>query len=635
MTPTPIITLDEFEAAVKHVGKICTKEFLIRMYVQINESVIGIRIDEPTTLQLLNDARALFEVKKTIPKEMAAIVFVKAFIDPQLLRLFVAQLPTNVRRVLDMIAWQGPQSVMSLEKEVGPIRLVEITNVPIHNRVNYDLYANRPYMLLQPELHIFEIHKPTSHYYSYNISVEHVLKLELQLSPVLLRLYRAIFPMPKEYELHLLDEPPEAEQYYVSDDDIVESAVDVYEYIVEGYVDFTNAGKPKKASSRKMRDAFRLSEFYPATEKNLDLLRTDKLIALFSELPSSTKSNGIAIIRKIIDYLVGKGKNNHNLFEYYFGHIYNQIGIVFQSNHTPESLASLLSAFQSLAPGKWVEVENFINYITAIDMMKPFLDRELMRYHCRVTVTEQTANRYPSQDTFTISGSKLKDFMFRPMVYTFGVTLAALGLADICYDTPEGWRSSGSTMATEPTFAAALRGIRLNDLGAYILGITDNYSPKQVKKNKVTVELDPERLIAVMSGDDFLVSAFLSRYGEKISDRHYRMSHTSVISDCSSSTEIARKVEQFTEKFGKNIPQNWQDFLSSFADRTDVLVPVEGYIVFSIMGDATLLGLLARDAVLQKYILKVEGRRVAIEHQHWTKVRNRLKELGYFMRSGS
>lgn len=635
MTTTTSLTTSEFDAAVKHVEKIYMKDFLLRIYLQINKAVAGVEIDSSATERLLMTAKAHFGAKKTIPKELAAILFVKVFNDAQVLQLFIAQLPENVRRIFDMIAWRGPQSVGELEKEIGGVLSQDVHFSSINNHANRELYESRPYMFLQPDLQIFEIQKPQSYYY-YNVTAETIAKFDISLPAPLLRMYRAIFPMPKELDLCLLDAPPDAEYYYEGEGDIEESGGDVFEYIREGYVDYTNAGKPKKTSVRKMRDFFTIKEFYPVSDKTWDLVRTDMLVFLFSELPTMTTSNGLNIIREVIGLMNGKCKHKDRLFSFYFKHIRNtNYSINFQSEHTSRALEVLHSAFRLLPPGQWVEAENFLDHIIATDRVMPYFDKEFTLRYCNLVVVDTDKYGYQSREEFSMTGARQKEFMIRPMVYTYAVVLAALGLADICYTEPVGWIESKSTKSTEIIFAAGLRGIRLNDLGAYILGITNEYTSKQVKKNKVTIELDPERLIAVMSGDDPLLSAFLGKFGEKISDRHYRMSHTSVISDCSSSTEIARKVEQFTEKLGKNIPQNWQDFLSSFADRTDVLVPVEGYVVFTIKGDTALLGLLARDAVLQKYIVKVEGRRVAIEHQHWTKVRNRLKELGYFMRSGS
>ena len=69
--------------------------------------------------------------------------------------------------------------------------------------------------------------------------------------------------------------------------------------------------------------------------------------------------------------------------------------------------------------------------------------------------------------------------------------------------------------------------------------------------------------------------------------------------------DVERKVAQFEEKFGKDIPQNWRDFLKSFKGRTEVLAPQQGFVVCDVVVSGELLELLARDAVLRKYVVKV------------------------------
>jgi len=135
-----------------------------------------------------------------------------------------------------------------------------------------------------------------------------------------------------------------------------------------------------------------------------------------------------------------------------------------------------------------------------------------------------------------------------------------------------------------------------------------------------------------MSADDNMTAAILSKFGEKISERHFRMTHAKFLEDCATLRDIEWKVTQFEEKFGTNTPKNWRDFLDSFKKRSDVLVPQNDFIICTVEGEAELPGLLAKDVALKKYVVKVEGRRVAIEKQYWNKVRNRLKELGYFIR---
>jgi hypothetical protein len=66
-------------------------------------------------------------------------------------------------------------------------------------------------------------------------------------------------------------------------------------------------------------------------------------------------------------------------------------------------------------------------------------------------------------------------------------------------------------------------------------------------------------------------------------------------------------------------------------DKIDPLIPEPALLVFRLKEHPELIELIARDEVLQKYILKAEDHHVLITDKHLYKVKKRLEAFGYFI----
>ena len=84
------------------------------------------------------------------------------------------------------------------------------------------------------------------------------------------------------------------------------------------------------------------------------------------------------------------------------------------------------------------------------------------------------------------------------------------------------------------------------------------------------------------------------------------------------------------------LPPLWQDFLNDILQKIDPLSPQSDMRIFrlsdlNINDGQELITLMARDAVLNKYILKTEDYHIAIRSANLLKVKKRLEEFGYFI----
>lgn len=616
---------------LKAVIKSNVKDSLEIMCEFICQGLEEVESTYPLAGKILDQIEAAAATTKSPVKEFFARIVVDVYSDPVLLKAFIASLPERVQKIYEVLLWEGPQTVGMLEARFGRLILTGKDFEKVRDNWN----NSRPENYLQRELRIFHVstHNNSNYgYYSGRESPDTVAKYQVAIPPELMRLCREYLPPPSAKALPTSDQMPQAQFVFEEQVEFRNLAADIFQYQQEGFLDYTANSKPKKASLRKMREFFEVAEFFPVTDKEWGLQRTEILEFLMGQLPSLAKLDGMSVLRAIVAQLSGTSKRRYNLAPLLFRHIRNSSYYTEMYSEQPRSASSaIVKAFSRLPVGSWVAADDFLRNLVITNAIEFYFSPYAVSRGLEFTATD-TSVRQTHSSLYRLHEALITPLVHRPLVFGYAFFFAALGMLDITYDQPTGWLTNGVPYVTEESFASGLRGIRLTNLGAYLLGVSEDYIPVAKKKSTVTVEFDADRLIAVMSADDNMTSAILSKFGEKITERHYRISHAKFLEDCTSVRDVERKVALFEERFGNDIPKNWREFLQSFKNRSDVLVPQDGFIVCTIAGDGELLGLLARDTILKKYVVKVEGRRAAIEKQHWNKVRNRLKELGYFIR---
>ena len=94
---------------------------------------------------------------------------------------------------------------------------------------------------------------------------------------------------------------------------------------------------------------------------------------------------------------------------------------------------------------------------------------------------------------------------------------------------------------------------------------------------------------------------------------------------------MKKKIGNFKQHLCANPPIIWEDFFKQVLDQVQPLTRKTQWELFLLSDDKNLVQLIAKDSVLQKLLLKAEGRHVAIDKKHVEKVRKRLASLGYLM----
>jgi len=198
---------------------------------------------------------------------------------------------------------------------------------------------------------------------------------------------------------------------------------------------------------------------------------------------------------------------------------------------------------------------------------------------------------------------------------------------DLAYNIPD--LSTPGTSGYSPY--DELKYIKLNKLGAYVLGISDTYEASE-NVSKSSIELSDKSLTIVIDEADHTAPILLRPYAQRASPNRYKTSFSYFLSFVSDKKTLEDKITLFKQTVKADIPENWNQFFDDLRKKIDPVKKLFGYNIFQIPPDnKDLMGLIAKDAILQKLCLKAEGYHIIIKNSDLNKFKNRLQEFGYLM----
>lgn len=202
---------------------------------------------------------------------------------------------------------------------------------------------------------------------------------------------------------------------------------------------------------------------------------------------------------------------------------------------------------------------------------------------------------------------------------------AALGLFDIAYDKIEPIEEG------YPNTYEGLKYIRLTNLGAYVLGITDEYeAPESISKSSIVLSTDS--LTITVDKDDAIAPISLAQFMVQVSPNRFSTDYAIFLKNVQNKTVLENKIKLFKTTIGDDIPENWKAFLDELKQKVNPLTLVEDIIVYKIPKDnAELQKLILLDEKLSTLCSKVENYQVMIKSIHHNKFKKRLEEFGYLI----
>lgn len=531
------------------------------------------------------------------------------FSSKKLFDVFRTFLDEEIRTILDELVWTEKLSYKEIEDRFNII-IYEIEENAYHSG-----YISRSYKLKSK----FQFFKWESHNsYSFNYSLNFVLFLP----PGTQAIIKNYYDKPSDANFKPIKDIEKTDYVYSGETNILLELSRVIAYAGQQQIKTTGKGKVMASTLGKMQRKLNTNEFYPdAKEKDLKYLRTGLLAALITSLNKHVTSEHI--VRQLSTIIQSNYRNNfsslHGILTYLKGTGYVDNYYVKNVEHI------LFEIFKNLPVNEWIRLDNFENYIKYNSYNLKFVS-ESTAYNSLYYTYEDEAI-YSDKEKHYINSTRYYRSFFLPFIKGTCFLFGAYGLLDVAYDTPDV--SEMGKTAESPY--DGLKYIRLNRLGAFVLGKTAEYEePSVISKSSITLSTDS--LTIVVDEADTTAPVILEPYTERVSPNRFRTDFGFFLKSIKTKQELEDKIALFKQSVKSDIPVNWEVFFKELRQKIDPLTPVKDIFVFQIPRDnPELLRLIAKDATLQKYCLKAEGYHILVAKKSMGRFRKRLGEFGYLL----
>jgi len=223
-------------------------------------------------------------------------------------------------------------------------------------------------------------------------------------------------------------------------------------------------------------------------------------------------------------------------------------------------------ALKKCFPEQWIKIDELIRFMHAND-----IDFEVARYAWKLYVLD---SQYGHLDDYSC-GSLVEGRYF--LVYLFEYA-ATLGLIDIAYTHPAGALSDFYDLwcGQELEFLSrydGLKFIRLNSLGAYVLGITDKYVPEPIKIEQILKVLPNHDIVITdanaLSPADKL---FLEKTCKKSSSSLWQISMKTILDAAQNGTTPDEMLLFLKSRSSEKIPKTVTTLLNDAKKRSTKLI---------------------------------------------------------------
>lgn len=284
-------------------------------------------------------------------------------------------------------------------------------------------------------------------------------------------------------------------------------------------------------------------------------------------------------------------------------------------------------ALATCVPGEWIDIDALF-----ITMRRSSLSPTIARSDMAVWKLYLEDPQYGS-----LGYDGYHDWTLLEGRYTLAVLFeyaGTLGLIDLDYVQSDGARDDfrdnwGGDDLDALSRYDGLHAIRLNPLGAYVLGRTDTYQPASsdatgVQPLKVLPTLDIVATGDLPAADRLTLSA----YANQTADRVWTVSATSLLTALDAGRGLAAFTTFLTHRTEHDLPGTLTTLIDDVHRRAGQLTDL-GHARVIECADPALAALIARDRVLRSLCRPIGDRHLAIQAEQELKFRTALLKLGY------
>jgi len=282
----------------------------------------------------------------------------------------------------------------------------------------------------------------------------------------------------------------------------------------------------------------------------------------------------------------------------------------------------IAEALAACPPHEWLAFDEFSRFMRASGS-KFEVARDL--WHLYITDPNYGSLGYSGfGDWPIVQGRYLLAFLFE--------YAATLGLLDVAYIHPAGARDDYSKLWGVDDLDClsiydGLLYLRLNGLGAWCLGLADEYAPSPLEVRQVLKVL-PNRDVVAVEPLDPADALFVEQFAAQTSDVVWRIEPVKLLEMLEQGHSVAEVEEFLTARTGDRLPDNVAVLLKEMAERASLLVDL-GPARLIEARDAALMQLIANDSRLKSLCLPAGERYLAIPADSEAAFRRALRELGY------
>ncbi|MDS4021849.1 MAG: helicase-associated domain-containing protein [Candidatus Competibacter sp.] len=286
--------------------------------------------------------------------------------------------------------------------------------------------------------------------------------------------------------------------------------------------------------------------------------------------------------------------------------------------------AAIDRALRGCPPGQWIAVHDLFRQMRATD--------------AGFEVTRDPWNLYVCEPGYGNLGENHHGWNILQARYALCLLFeyaATLGLLDVAYIPPHDARPdySGIWGTDDLPFFSRYDGLlylRVNPLGACVLGLADRYQPAapEVAATPLLRVLPNLEIAAIGPRLEPADAMLLDSYAEKVSDAVWKLEQGRLLEALEAGHDIAVLAELLVSLGGQPLPETVERFLEDMARRARSL-KATGTARLIECADAVLATLIANDSRTKPYCLLAGDRWLAVPVESEARFRSALRKLGY------
>jgi hypothetical protein len=292
---------------------------------------------------------------------------------------------------------------------------------------------------------------------------------------------------------------------------------------------------------------------------------------------------------------------------------------------------SVADALRGCPPGQWVGTDELFVRMQRGNLSPTVARNERSIWKLYITDPQYGSLGYAGFHSWTLLEGR----------YTLAVLFeyaATLGLIDIAYRDPAGAREDfrenwGTDDLDSLSRYDGLHAIRVNALGAYVLGLAEHMPPEAATAAQMIKVLPNHDVVALGElplGDQMTLSAFANKSGERV----WQLTAGGLLTAIAKGRGIEELLDVLDRASGQGLPSTVGALISDVTRRSAALTD-RGMVRLVECADTSTAKLIAGDRGTRRLCELIGERHLAVGAEHEAAFRAALIRLGHVLPPGS